>query len=221
MSWYTGENGTDPARGTAVARIDQSITVQYGARANEQALRYQLQNIAVYAAVTTNATNPNASAQVSALQQRIATNLAPQFGQQSIQDMQAEFAGAQTAIKAATDRQTPAQGRWRRRCWTAIEGINQDEVATKILALQTNLQASYQTTSMLYQTIADQVPADLASGIDVATKRKRPPAGGLFRSLDAAQLCRFAVRGVGACRSRALSSSSSSWPISFFASFSA
>ena len=33
-----------------------------------------------------------------------------------------------------------------------IEGINQDEVATKILALQTNLQASYQTTSMLYQT---------------------------------------------------------------------
>ena len=54
VSWYTGENGSDPARGTAVARVDQSITVQYGARANEEALRYQLQNIAVYAAVTTN-----------------------------------------------------------------------------------------------------------------------------------------------------------------------
>ncbi|MFX8660876.1 hypothetical protein ABTM16_19640, partial [Acinetobacter baumannii] len=37
VSWYTGENGTDPARGTAVAGIDQSITVQYGARANEDA----------------------------------------------------------------------------------------------------------------------------------------------------------------------------------------
>ena len=34
----------------------------------------------------------------------------------------------------------------------SIEGINTDEVATKILALQTNLQAAYQTTSMLYQT---------------------------------------------------------------------
>ena len=33
-----------------------------------------------------------------------------------------------------------------------IEGINQDEVATKILALQISLQAAYQTTSMLYQT---------------------------------------------------------------------
>ena len=151
VSWYTGEVGTDSARGTAIARVDQSITVQYGARANEQALRYQLQNIAVYAAVTTNASNPNAKAQVNALQQRISANLAPQSGQQSIQDMQAEFAGAQTAIKASTDRQTQLKG-MAQTMLDPIEGINQDEVATKILALQTSLQASYQTTSMLYQT---------------------------------------------------------------------
>ena len=151
ISWYTGEVGTDSPRGTAVARIDQSITVQYGARANEQALRYQLQNIAVYSAVTTNANNPNSKAQVNALQQRISANLAPQSGQQSIQDMQAEFAGAQNAIKASTDRQTQLKG-MAQTMLDSIEGINQDEVATKILALQTSLQASYQTTSMLYQT---------------------------------------------------------------------
>jgi hypothetical protein len=149
--WYTGENGTDSPRGTAVARVDQSISVQYGARANEQAFRYELQNIAVYAAVTTNASNPNASAQVTALAQRITANLAPQPGQQSIQDVQAEFAGAQTAMKAATDRQTQLKG-MAQTMLDSIEGINQDEVATKILALQTMLQASYQTTSMLYQT---------------------------------------------------------------------
>lgn len=151
VSWYTGENGPDPARGTAVARVDQSITVQYGARANEQALRYQLQNIAVYAAVTTKSSNPNASAQVNALQQRISANLAPQPGQQSIQDMMAEFAGAGTAIKSATDRQTQLKG-MAQTMLDSIEGINPDEVATKVLALQTNLQAAYQTTSMLYQT---------------------------------------------------------------------
>lgn len=151
VSWYTGEVGTDSPRGTAIARIDQSITVQYGARANEQALRYQLQNIAVYAAVTTNASNPNSKAQVNALQQRVSANLAPQTGQQSIQDMQAEFAGAQNAIKASTDRQTQLKG-MAQTMLDQIEGINQDEVATKILALQTSLQASYQTTSMLYQT---------------------------------------------------------------------
>jgi hypothetical protein len=105
----------------------------------------------VYAAVTTNAANPNSKAQVNALQQRVSANLAPQTGQQSIQDMQAEFAGAQSAIKASTDRQTQLKG-MAQTMLDQIEGINQDEVATKILALQTSLQASYQTTSMLYQT---------------------------------------------------------------------
>jgi len=151
VSWYTGETGSDSPRGTAVARVDQSVTVQYGARANEEAMRYLLQNVAVYSVVTTNAANPNAGAQIAALQQRISANLAPQTGQQSIQDMQAEFAGAQAAIKAATDRQTQVKG-MAQTMLDSIEGIDQDEVATKILALQTNLQASYQTTSMLYQT---------------------------------------------------------------------
>jgi flagellar hook-associated protein 3 FlgL len=151
VSWYTGETGTDAARGTAVARVDQSITVSYGARASEQAFRYELQNIAVYAAVTTSTSNPNANAQVSALAQRITANLAPQTGLQSIQDVQAEFAGAQTAMKAATDRQTQLKG-MAQTMLDSIEGVNPDEVATKILALQTNLQAAYQTTSMLYQT---------------------------------------------------------------------
>ena len=64
--------------------------------------------------------------------------------------MQAEFAGAQTAIKASSDRQTQLKG-MAQTMLDQIEGINQDEVATKILALQTSLQASYQTTSMLYQ----------------------------------------------------------------------
>lgn len=151
VSWYTGENGAGSARGTAVGRVDQSINVQYGARANEEALRYQLQNIAVYAAMTTSTSNPNAGGQVNALQQRISANLAPQTGQQSIQDMQAEFAGVQASVKSASDRHTQLKG-MAQTMLDSIEGINQDEVATKILALQTALQASYQTTSLLYQT---------------------------------------------------------------------
>ena len=159
VSWYTGETGTDPARGTAVARVDASITVQYGARANEQAFVHQLQNIAVYAAVTTNAANPNASGQSTALSQRIGANLAQQPGQQSIQDIQAEFAGAQTAIKATTDRQTQLKS-MAQTMLDSIEGVSTDEVATKILALQTTLQASYQTTAMLYQTtLSKYLPA--------------------------------------------------------------
>ena len=151
VSWYQGETGTDSARGTAIAQIDQSITVQYGARADEQALRSQLQTVAVFAAVTTSVTDPNANAQIAALNQRIAQNLADVPGTQSIQDIQADFAGAAASIKAATDRQAQTKA-ITQTMLDSIEGINDDEVATKILALQTSLQASYQTTAMLYQT---------------------------------------------------------------------
>jgi flagellar hook-associated protein 3 FlgL len=124
--------------------------VQYGARADEQALRTELQNVAVFAAVTTSATDPNANAQIAALNQRVAQNLATIPGTQTIQDIQADFAGAQASIKATTDRQTQTKA-ITQTMLDSIEGINPDEVATKILALQTALQASYQTTSKLYQ----------------------------------------------------------------------
>lgn len=150
VSWYTGEDGTDPARGTAVAGIDQSISVQYGARANEQAFVTALKNIAVYAAVTTNASNPNANGQLTALNSRVVDNLAVHPGTQSIQDVQADFAGAQGAIATAKDRQTQT-GAVAQSMLDSIQGINDNEVATKILALQTALQASYQTTASLYQ----------------------------------------------------------------------
>ena len=55
--------------------------------------------------MTTSASDPYANGQVTALSQRVALNLSQQQGVQSIQDIQAEFGGAQTAIKAASARQ--------------------------------------------------------------------------------------------------------------------
>jgi flagellin-like hook-associated protein FlgL len=149
VTWYIGETGADPARGTAVSRVDQSITAQYGMRANEEGLRWQLQNIAVYAAVTT-AAGPDATNQIVALNTRIVQNMSTQSGQQSIENIQAELSGAQNAIAAAKERQTQTKSMVET-LLDQIEGVTNEEVATKILALQTNLQASYQTTAMLYQ----------------------------------------------------------------------
>ncbi|MDQ8732593.1 flagellar biosynthesis protein FlgL [Bradyrhizobium sp. LHD-71] len=151
VSWYTGEAGADPARGTAVARIDDQITVQYGARANEQGLRWQLQVVATYAAVTTSSTDPSARDQVQALNDRTAAKLAPQFGQQSIQDIQSELAGVQGAMDAASDRQKLTTT-MTQTMLDGVEGVSKEETIAQILALQTNLEASYQVTSMLYQT---------------------------------------------------------------------
>jgi len=150
ISWYTGEAGPGSARATATARIDQSVTVQYGARANETAIRRQLQSLAVLAAVTTTPSNPNAAAQVAALSQRVAQNLSPQPGQQTIQDIQSDFATAQSTMKDATSRQKQTQAMLQNIVDQA-ESVSPDQVASQILALQTSLQASYQTTAMLSQ----------------------------------------------------------------------
>jgi flagellar hook-associated protein 3 FlgL len=150
ISWYTGEAGPGSARATATARVDQSLTVQYGARANEPSIRAQLQTLAVFAAVTTSASNPNAAAQVAALSQRVTQNLSPQPGQQTIQNIQSDFATAQLTMKNAASRQTQAQGMLQAIVDQA-ENVSPDQVASQILALQTNLQASYQTTAMLAQ----------------------------------------------------------------------
>ncbi|MBV9980212.1 flagellar protein, partial [Bradyrhizobium sp.] len=150
VTWYTGNSGPGSARSTATIRVDQAQSVQFGAQANEQAIRQVLQSVAVYAATTTSPTGVNSGAEVSALSQRTAANLTPQAGQQTISDIQTDFADAQTAMKDAQARQTQSKNALQ----TLIdqtEGISQDQVASEILQLQTSLQASYQTTSMLSQ----------------------------------------------------------------------
>ena len=92
--------------GSSNARIDSWITVQYGAQANEQAIRQQLEGVAVFAAVTVSPTGANSAAQISALSSRIATNMTAQPGQQTIADIQTDFAAAQTIMQEAGARQT-------------------------------------------------------------------------------------------------------------------
>jgi len=151
VAWYTGNSGPGSALASATSRVDQSVTVQYGAQANEQAIRSQLQSIAVYAAFTTSPTGgAKSTAQISALSQRIATNLTAQPGQQSIQDIQSQLAAAQTIVKDTSARQTQSQAMLQNMVDTT-ETVSTQQVASEILALQTSLQASYQTTSMLSQ----------------------------------------------------------------------
>lgn len=151
VEWYTGNSGPGTARSSATVQVDNSQTVQFGAQANEQAIRNALQQIAVYAAVVVNPPGgTNAGAQASALSQRIADNLTPQPGQQAISDIQTDFATAQSTMKDVQARQTQSQTALQNLI-SDTEGISQDQVASEIQALQTSLQASYQTTAMLSQ----------------------------------------------------------------------
>lgn len=150
VTWYTGEMGTDSARGTAVAMVDNSLTVAYGARANEQGLTNTLKNIAVFASMTYSATDANAQNRYFAVNQRVNANLAGTNGQQQLSDISAELAFAQSTMKNAQD----SENQRNVTLTNFLQGIEQadpTEVASQMLAVQTQLQASLQTTSMLFK----------------------------------------------------------------------
>ena len=148
VMWYTGEAGTTPARDTAIARIDTSLTVSYGMRANEQAIRSAVANIAAFSAMSFSPGDPNAAARYEALKARVSPNLGGPQGQQRMPDIEAEIGAAQSAMKSATDRQQQTKSTLTD-LLQSVEGISQEEVGAKLLAMQTNLEASLQTTALL------------------------------------------------------------------------
>jgi len=151
VTWYTGDAGTDATRSTAVARVDQSLTLSYGLRANEEGLRIATQSIAVFAAMTFSNTDPDADARYAALRQRLTGALNGMPGKQKVSDVSADVAAVHTALSAAKDRHQQSQNILQQ-LLQQTEGVSTEEVAAKILALQTNLQATLQTSAMLLRT---------------------------------------------------------------------
>ncbi|WP_025037404.1 flagellar protein [Bradyrhizobium sp. DOA9] len=150
VKWYLGNDGPGSARSTAMARVDDAVTVQYGAQANEDAIRRQLQAIAVFGTFSTSPTGQYSGGQVSALSLRVTQALTQQPGQQRIEDIQTDIAMAQNTMKDASTRQTQAKAQLQTIIDQA-ESASPDQVASEILALQNALQASYQVTSNLAQ----------------------------------------------------------------------
>ncbi|MGY8638724.1 flagellar protein [Bradyrhizobium sp. 14AA] len=150
VKWYTGNDGPGSPRSTAMARVDDSVTVQYGAQANEDAIRRQLQAIAVFGTFSTSPTGQYSGGQVAALSLRTTQALTQQPGQQRVEDIQTDIAMAQNTMKDASTRQTQAKAQLQTIIDQA-ESAPQDQVASEILALQNALQASYQVTSNLAQ----------------------------------------------------------------------
>jgi len=150
VSWYTGDNGSLPARQTATAQVGPSSFVAYGMRANEPALSTLVANVAVLAATTYSASDQNAPASYQALSQRVAANLDPQSGTQSVADIESDLANAQTNISNATKLNTQTQTTLQDMLQN-IDGVDQNKVGEQILTLQNALSASLSVTARLAQ----------------------------------------------------------------------
>lgn len=146
--WYTGGNSSGSARSSVTARIDPTTTVSYGTQANEQGIQQIVQSIATLAATSYSASDPNAAASYTALNQRVNTALGAPVGVQNITDIESSLANAQTAMTAVQS-QNQQTSNMLTNMQQSIEGVDQNQVGAEILALQTNLSASLSTTARM------------------------------------------------------------------------
>ena len=150
VSWYVGDDGSDDPRKTAAAKIDDGVSVAYGARADEDGPRRVIQTLAVFSAVTFSADDPDAKGRYSELAGRVVSTLGSVDTTNDIKSMTVDLAVASTAIKSAGERHTAAKD-MAQDAISGVEDVSKEEVSLKILSLQTQLQASYQVTANLSQ----------------------------------------------------------------------
>lgn len=146
--WYKGDDAAGSARATASVQADQGQVVGTGARANEEAFKMGLAQFAVLAAETFPATDATSADRYDALTQRTREQLGFPDGTQKPSEIIVELGSAQTALAQAKERHNSTKD-YLTTTLDGVENVTTEEVAAQILALQTQLQASYQTTSIL------------------------------------------------------------------------
>lgn len=147
--WYKGDNANNSARQTATARIDDGLSISYGARANEEAFQVLVQNLAVFASDTFSEGNENDEARYGELASKTIQSISYPSGVQKLEQIAGELGSARSAAGNADSRHTVKGGTLQ----TMIDGIETadlNEVSVNILTLQTQMEASYRATSILF-----------------------------------------------------------------------
>lgn len=148
--WYQGDDAPGDPRATSTVQIDQGQSAKTGARANEQAFQIGLAQLAIFATETFPASDPNSKAGYEALAERVSNRIGYADDEQTPSEIVVELGSAQTALSQAKERHSTTKN-YLQTTLDGVENVTTEEVAVQILALQTRLQASYQTTSMLSQ----------------------------------------------------------------------
>lgn len=146
--WYQGDLTLAPgANMTAV--IDNDRIIKYGAQANQTSLRDTVKAAALLSAVTYDKADPDAEQAYKDLTSRVSTITAPS-GSETVEGVVTQLGLTASTLQETLDRNEQMQGIASGVLGDKM-GIDEYEVGTKLTTLQTQLQASYQVTSMLSQ----------------------------------------------------------------------
>jgi flagellar hook-associated protein 3 FlgL len=147
--WYQGDDSASSARQTAAVKLGESQTVGVGAQANEGAFRQLLTNLVAFSSDTFPASDVNAQSRYAAFSSRLRANLSDS-GANAIKDISIEFGQASAVINTAKEWHNVQKGMLQETL-AGVEDASIEEASASLLSLQTRLQATYQTTSMISQ----------------------------------------------------------------------
>lgn len=146
--WYQGELSDTPARETALAKVDDSITVSYGARANEDSFRETLKTFAAVAVEEFDPADPHGSNRYNEIKLRASDKLGFGRNAQAVDDVISEIGVAKTTIARAEERHQANEA--------LLQGFVEDkenadlyEVSASILSLRNRIEASLTVSSRL------------------------------------------------------------------------
>jgi flagellin-like hook-associated protein FlgL len=144
VQWYQGDPGsTASARSAALYRLGDTLTAQLGAQANEGG---PANLMAAFGALASEDFSGGDQARWSAFSTRVQGLL--RAGKSGTEMIQASI-GLGAGTVATAKEQNKATRTTLEQTLDGIEKASPEEAATALLSLQTQLQASYQTTSML------------------------------------------------------------------------
>lgn len=149
VTWYRGDNDGSPARSDATARINKSISIAYGMRANEAEFGDLFAGLGAMIASDFSAGTPADSARSSELAKRT-RSLMQTTGDKRITAIEMEISGVQRSLENAKDTHKVAESAVKGLI-DDVEGADPNEVAVMLLSLQTRMQASYEATAMVYR----------------------------------------------------------------------
>lgn len=146
--WYQGEDSATDARSSNVAKVDDSILVSYGARANEDAFREVLKTFAALSVETFNVNDVNAADRYTEIRHRASTQLSFQGSAQSVDDIIIELTVAKVGAGRAAERHQASDAILRDIIGEA-ETSDLYEVSAQILSLGVRIEASLQISASL------------------------------------------------------------------------
>lgn len=149
--WYQGDDDTTvAARDTQTSEVDTGLQISLGARANEVALRDSLVALGMFLADDYPPGFTSTQERFDAASARAIQVFNSTGGPNAILEINGEFGLATSQVQTAKTRHTDRK-EFLNGLLSEIESTSREEVAVQLTSLQTQLEASYQTTSRLSQ----------------------------------------------------------------------